>query len=90
MLNIDNSFELHSQCYYSIRQRTILVERPHDLLQSPIPDKMKEVFTFNKRMNNYKDYVFTFVYYFEVPIDNKGSERTIHNIKVKQKESGQF
>ncbi len=79
-----------TQYYYPIRQRTILVERLQDLLQAPVPDKMKEVFTFHKRMNKYKDYVFTFLYYFEVPPDNNGSERAIRNIKVKQKVSGQF
>ena len=51
---------------------------------------MKEVVTFQKRMNKYKDYLFTFLYYPEVPPDNNASERAIRNIKVKQKVSGQF
>lgn len=51
---------------------------------------MKELFAFHKRMNKYKNYIFTFLYYPEVPPDNNGSERAIRNVKVKQKVSGQF
>ncbi|MCF8390960.1 MAG: transposase, partial [Bacteroidales bacterium] len=43
-----------------------------------------------KRMNKYKDYIFSFLYHPEVPPDNNASERAIRNIKVKQKVSGQF
>jgi transposase len=37
-----------------------------------------------------KEYIFTFLFIPEVPPDNNASERAIHNIKVKQKISGQF
>jgi len=60
------------------------------LLQTQIPEHMKEVISFHKRMNKYKNYIFTFLYYPEVPPDNNASERAIRNIKVKQKVSGQF
>ena len=41
-------------------------------------------------MNKYKEYLFNFLYYPDVPANNNGSERAIRNIKVKQKISGQF
>ena len=41
-------------------------------------------------MADYRDYLFTFLYYKDVPADNNGSERAIRNFKVKMKVSGQF
>jgi transposase len=41
-------------------------------------------------MTKYKDYMFSFLNYPDVPADNNGSERAIRNVKVKQKISGQF
>jgi transposase len=79
-----------SQYYYPIIQRTKLADRLTVLLQTPIPEDMKEVYSFHKRMVKYKDYIFTFLYHPEVPPDNNASERAIRNIKVKQKVSGQF
>lgn len=76
--------------YYPIPQRTEIEDRLMVLLQASIPDDMKEVFTFHKRMTKYKDYIFAFLHHFEVPPDNNASERAIRNIKVKQKVSGQF
>lgn len=73
-----------------INQRTLLNLRLLVLLHTPVDKNMKEVYSFHKRMNKYKDYVFTFLHQFEVPPDNNGSERAIRNIKVKQKVSGQF
>ncbi|MFM6346151.1 MAG: transposase, partial [Dolichospermum sp.] len=43
-----------------------------------------------KRMIKYKDYLFNFLHYPDVPPDNNASERAIRNVKVKQKISGQF
>lgn len=79
-----------SHYYYPIHQRTEIKDRLTVLLQASIPEEMKEVFTFHKRMIKYKDYIFTFLHHFEVPPDNNASERAIRNIKVKQKVSGQF
>lgn len=78
------------QYYCPIHQRTEIERRLIALLQTEIPEPMKEVRTFHKRMNKYKDYIFTFLYHPEVPPDNNASERAIRNIKVKQKVSGQF
>ena len=75
---------------YPINQRIQLVERLLYLLQSPVNEELKELKAFHKRMNKYKDYIFTFLHYFDVPPDNNGSEIAIRNIKVKQKISEQF
>lgn len=80
----------HEDYRYPINQRTELLQRLLVLLQIPVDEKMKEVNAFQKRMNKYKDYIFTFLYYPDVPPDNNGSERAIRNVKVKQKVSGQF
>lgn len=41
-------------------------------------------------MVKYKEYLFKFLYFPDVPADNNASERAIRNAKVKQKISGQF
>jgi transposase len=76
--------------YYPIHQRAELTKRLWALLQTPVDEDMKELNAFHKRMNKYKNYIFTFLHHNEVPPDNNGSERAIRNIKVKQKVSGQF
>jgi len=76
--------------YYPIRQRTTLEIKLELLLQCPLPENEKEVLVFQNRIVRYKNYLFTFLYYHDVPPDNNASERAIRNIKVKQKVSGQF
>ncbi len=71
-------------------QRTQLEERLIKLLESDIPVKLKDIRTFQKRLVKYKNYIFPFLYYADVPPDNNGSERAIRNVKVKLKVSGQF
>ncbi|MBK3518276.1 transposase [Carboxylicivirga sp. N1Y132] len=41
-------------------------------------------------MRKWRDAILTFLYHPDVPFDNKGSERAIRNIKVKQGVSGGF
>ena len=60
------------------------------LLSENINEKTKDLHAFFKRMAKYKDYVFSFLHYPDVPADNNGSERAIRNVTVKQKISGQF
>jgi transposase len=60
------------------------------LLGYKLPADKNELVTFQKRLNKYRDFIFTFLYRPEVPSDNNASERAIRNIKVKQKVSGQF
>lgn len=77
--------------YYSPNQARDDLEKELDiLLAEPINPKHKELVTFQKRINKYHNYVFTFLHHTDVPPDNNGSERAIRNVKVKQKISGQF
>jgi transposase len=79
-----------SQYNNPINQRTIIESKLDKLLHTYIPDKMKEVHTFQKRIVKYRDFLFSFLYHPWVPPDNNASERAIRNVKVKTKISGQF
>lgn len=85
------ALELKKQCHEYARNHPAIMEietTMDDLLAQPL-DKSKTL-TFQKAILKHRGYVFTFLYYAEVPPDNNGSERAIRNIKVKQKVSGQF
>ncbi len=73
-----------------IKSRDDIFEKLSYLLEQTVPKKQKELFAFHKRMTKYKDYIFNFLHFYEVPPDNNGSERAIRNVKVKQKISGHF
>lgn len=60
------------------------------LLTETIPQKIKELETFQKRMAKYAAYVFPFLDNPDIPPDNNGSERAIRSFKVKQKVSNFF
>jgi len=82
---------LSPPCYKTkMPSRSIFEDRLSVLLNEKIPLEMKELVAFQKRLVKYRDYIFTFLYYHQVPPDNNGSERAIRNVKVKQKVSGQF
>ena len=74
----------------SIHQRTEFEERLTKLLIVPISEKHPIAISLKQRLVKYRQHIFTFLYYHQVPPDNNGSERAIRNIKVKQKISGQF
>lgn len=88
------SIELKKQCAEYARDNPVAeeIETAMDLLLSERIEKSQSPKTLNlqKSLTQYRQYVFTFLYYAEVPPDNNGSERAIRNIKVKQKVSGQF
>ncbi|MET4084279.1 transposase [Pedobacter sp. UYP30] len=73
-----------------IPKRDEIMERLSVLLLNSVPENRKDLCAFHKRMQKYKEYVFTFLFYDQVPPDNNASERAIRNVKVKQKVSGQF
>lgn len=77
--------------YYSLNHpKTLIDSRLNELMEQSIDEEKTDLITFHKRMIKYKDYLFNFLKYPDVPPDNNGSERAIRNIKVKQKISGQF
>lgn len=79
------------QDYYNNHQpRVEIINRHNKLLEEKVDEKIKDLVAFKKRLVKYKDYLFNFLFYADVPPDNNGSERAIRNIKVKQKISGQF
>ena len=71
-------------------QKANIENRLDRLLGYDLPNKDKELISFQNRLRKYRDYLFTFLYHSNVPPDNNASERAIRNIKVKQKVSGQF
>jgi transposase len=73
-----------------INQRTRFEERLTKLLEETIDKKHPIAFRLQNRLLKYRQHVFTFLYYHQVPPDNNGSEQAIRNVKVKQKISGQF
>lgn len=73
-----------------LKERAELEGKLRQLLEKIIPDKEVEVNTFKRRIIKYQNYIFTFLYHQEVPPDNNASERSIRNVKVKQKVSGLF
>ena len=74
----------------TLNQRNEFEKRLDILLQEAIDKKHPIALSFQKRLIKYRQHIFTFLYYHEVPPDNNGSERAIRNVKVKQKVSGQF
>ena len=80
----------HSDYYNYHPPRTKIENRLIVLLEQIVNKNHSDLIAFHKRMNKYKEYLFNFLYYPDVPANNNGSERAIRNIKVKQKISGQF
>lgn len=79
-----------SQIKKNLIERADIVQRLEYLLENPPDQKLKELYTFYKRMCKERQYLFTFLFIANVPPDNNASERAIRNVKVKQKISGQF
>jgi transposase len=61
-----------------------------ELLNYSIDLSHKKAITLQKSLRKYRDSILVFLYHPKIPPDNNGSERSIRNIKVKQKISGQF
>lgn len=79
-----------NQYHSPILERDKMQQSLDRLLETPLPKDKSKLRAFHKRMIKYKEYILTFLHYFDVPPDNNASERAIRNVKVKQKISGQF
>lgn len=73
-----------------IPERTELIMRLLELTEKPTNTDYDELASFQRRMIKYKNYLFPFLFSFDVPADNNGSERAIRNLKIKHKISGYF
>lgn len=73
-----------------LEERTAITQKFGLLINQTLPDKVSKIFPFQKRLKKRKHEVFNFLFHPDVPYDNNGSERSIRNIKVKQKVSGNF
>lgn len=73
-----------------LEERTAITQKFGLLINQTLPDKVSKIFPFQKRLKKRKHEVFNFLFHPDVPYDNNGSERSIRNIKVKQKVSGSF
>jgi len=74
----------------NIKVRDEILHEFDKLLSTPLKTNLRKIIAFHKRLVKWKNSVFTFLFFHEVPFDNNGSERAIRNIKVKQKVSGGF
>ncbi len=83
--------KLKQEQYYQPNvEREEIMEEFHALLNQPFETEISKLPAFHKRLIKRKDSIFPFLFYYNVPFDNNGSERAIRNIKVKQKVSGGF
>ena len=82
--------ELRKNYTIALIQRAELDERLEGLLQEPIVKKHTTAISLQNRLVKFRQHIFTFLYYHQIPPDNNGSEGAICNVKVKQKISGQF
>lgn len=74
----------------TLDQRTEFEERLSKLLEETLDKNHPIATSLQNRLLKYRQHIFTFLYYHQVPPDNNGSEQAIRNVKVKQKVSGQF
>ena len=73
-----------------LEMRASIIKEFGILINQILPDKVSKIFPFQKRLRKHRDEIFNFLFYQEVPYDNNGSERSIRNVKIKQKVSGSF
>ena len=85
-----NRIMKHNDYFTTHQPKVAIQSRFEELLKQNIDKKRPDLVTFYNRITKYKDYLFNFLKYPDLPPDNNGSERAIRNIKVKQKISGQF
>jgi len=71
-------------------ERDNLEKELEELLYYKIDLSNKKAIVLQKSLLKYHSYILPFLHYQNVPPDNNGSERSIRNVKVKQKISGQF
>lgn len=81
--------EMTEKDYHKSNGRDKILKSFKRLLSQP-PPKESKIFSFYRRVLKWKESIFPFLFNPDVPPDNNASERSIRNVKVKQKVSGQF
>jgi transposase len=88
--SIDLKHAMFQEDYNHSAKRDEIEKRLEELLKIPPDPINKKVIPLHKRLVKHRNSIFTFLYYSNVPPDNNQSERSIRNVKIKQKVSGQF
>ena len=86
-------FKKNQKCDYSIDSALIkpFEEKLNHLLSIPISkNSYPKTATFQKSITKIRNSILPCLYRKDIPPDNNGSERSVRNVKVKQKISGQF
>ena len=78
------------QYYQPNEKRNALITKLEQLLQTTLHQDHSKAKTLLKNLIKHQSSFFNFLWHPKLPPDNNGSERSIRNIKVKQKISGQF
>ena len=81
---------LPNQYCHSFEPKIKIEDSLDKLLNQPIDKSCNKIITLQKYLNKHRGNILLFLYHPKVPADNNGSERSIRNVKVKQKISGQF
>lgn len=81
---------LPNQYNHSFKPKIKIEDGLDILLNQPIDKSCKKIITLQKYLNKHRCSILLFLYHPKVPADNNSSERSIRNVKVKQKISGQF
>ena len=86
-------FKKNQKCDYAVNspETKPFEEKLNKLLAMPISkEDFPKTATFQNSMIKVRNYILPCLYRKDIPPDNNGSERTVRNVKVKQKISGQF
>jgi len=70
--------------------RISILDKFKILLTTCTDNLHQKIIAILKSLTKYKEYVFKFLFDPEVPYENNASERSVRNLKVKQKVSGMF
>jgi transposase len=73
-----------------VEQRKHLEQQLDELINLPVDPKYEKLIAFRNRIIEYRQYLFRFLYQYDIPPDNNASERAVRTFKVKQKVSGLF
>ncbi len=88
-IELKKSLTLEDYCKPNKRRQEYEMELT-ELLDRSIDLSHKKAIVLQKSLRKHRDNILMFLYHPKIPPDNNGSERSIRNIKVKQKISGQF